>query len=58
MEVFPTALPSIQCVVASLVSFLLFTHQVPAGQIIKVTLAGDDFVVLSDPADAEELVNI
>jgi hypothetical protein len=58
MEVLRTALPSIRCVVASLVSFRLFTRRVPEGPIVKVTLAGDDFVVLSDPADAEELVNI
>lgn len=29
----------------------------PIGPIVKVTLAGDDIVVLSDPADAEELVS-
>jgi hypothetical protein len=27
------------------------------GPIVKVSLAGDDIVVLSDPSDAEELVS-
>ncbi|KAJ7830628.1 cytochrome P450 [Mycena olivaceomarginata] len=34
--------------------FEQLSHQY--GPIVKVTLAGDDFVVLSDPADAEELL--
>jgi hypothetical protein len=32
------------------------TDRLVPGPIVRVTLAGDDIVVLSDPADAEELV--
>jgi hypothetical protein len=33
------------------------TDPLVPGPIVRVTLAGDDIVVLSDPADAEELVS-
>jgi hypothetical protein len=34
------------------------TDLIATGRIMKLTLAGDDILVLSDPADAQELVRV